>query len=431
MNTEQLKKIIIDQRVEIDNKIEKGNFIDRDFDLNKIKKYLSAPNIVIISGVRRCGKSTFAVLAMQGQNFAHMNFDDNELDGFTKGDFPKLLDAFYELYGEDLEYILLDEIQNISGWELFAAKLRRSKKVIITGSNANLLSTELATHLTGRHSDVVLLPFSFKEFLRLKNIQWSDTDLYNSRKIANLNKILDEYIAVGGFPEAYTIDADVVDGIYNDIISKDILFRHNVRYQKALKAIAHYLLSNFGQEFSYKKLTNIFEIKNEHTMRNYVGYLEEVFLFSILNRFSFKLKHQHKTPKKIYAIDTGIIHSVAFSTSPDKGRILENLVYLELQRRNLYHKKNQEIYVWKDYKDREVDFVIKQGDTITQLVQAAYSIESDKTRERETKALLQASKELKCNNLVIVTRRDEDELEIDGKKISVIPVLKWLLKYVT
>jgi len=428
MQIEKLKKIIINQQNEIDQQFQKQEFIERDFDIRKIKKYLSAPNIVVISGVRRSGKSTLALLALQNKKYAHINFDDNQLSQFTVDDFEKLLQAFYELYEEDLEYFIFDEIQNIEGWELFITKLRRTKKIIITGSNANLLSGQLATHLTGRYINITLYPFSFSEFLRYKKFQLKENDIYLTTKIAQINNHLNQYLKTGGFPEVYKISPDIIQNIYENILTKDIFVRHNIRYPDIFKKMSNYLISNFSEIFSYSKLTDIFKIKDEHTTKKYVSYLEESFLIGILEKFSFKLKNQYLSKKKIYPIDTGIVNTIAFQFTENVGRIMENVVFLELQRKKFYQKSGIEIFYWQNYQNQEIDFVIKKGKKIEQLIQVSHSLDNIKTKEREIRSLLKGSEELKCNNLIIITKDDEDELKISKKKIKVIPLWKWLLE---
>ncbi len=427
MQINQLKKIIIDQKEELEEVIKKDNIIDRDIDLNKIQKYLAHPNIVVITGVRRCGKSTLSVSAMKNKKFGFLNFDDNALAGFTVDDFDKLLQAFYELFGNDLEYFIFDEIQNIQGWELFVAKLRRTKKIIITGSNAHLLSGELATHLTGRHISLTLFPFSFKEYLRFHKIKIKKNDLFSTAKIANINKHLDDYIRKGGFPEVYKFGTEMAMNIYDDILTKDILLRHNVKHKKALKELSNYLISLFGNEFTYSKLTKIFEIKNVHTVKNYVDYITDSFLLSSLNRFSYKLKQQHIAPKKAYSVDTGIITELAFQFSPNMGSVIENVVFLELMRQKYYKQEKKEIFYWQDAYHREVDFILKKGTKIIELIQVSYGLENYDTKIREIRSLLKGSEGLKCNNLTIITRNDEGEKKVNGKTIKIIPLYKFLL----
>jgi uncharacterized protein len=426
MEINQLKTVILDQREDI--KLQLKTAIKRDVDLMKIKKYLAHPNILIISGVRRCGKSTLAAMLLEGENFAHINFDDNDLLNFKSEDFNKLMQAFYEIYGSDVEYFIFDEIQNIPGWELFASKLRRTKKVIITGSNANLLSMELSTHLTGRHIDYYLMPFSFTEYLRYNNISHKPDDILITKKKAQINKHLNQYIKSGGFPEVYKFGEVMAENIFDDIINKDILIRRQIKYKAEFKKIALYLLSNYSQEFTFNKLKNVFEIKNVQTLKNYIEYLRESYLIFILERFSYKLKQQVIAPKKIYAIDNALLGKKSGEFSDNIGKKLENIVFLELMRREARNGVKKTIFYFQDHAGREVDFVVKKGKKVAKLIQVSYSLAQIKTKEREIRALSVAGKQLKCNDLCIVTMEDEGEEEFLGKKIKIISLSRFLLE---
>jgi len=338
-----------------------------------------------------------------------------------------VLQAFYELYGTDLEYLILDEIQNIPGWELFANRMRRTKKVIITGSNARLLSGELATHLTGRYIDFVLYPFSFPEYLEMKNFKLKKESVYSTKKIAELKKALEDYISTGGFPESYKFGRPILRNIYEDILYKDILLRYRIRNRKTFSEMTKYLLSQFSSEITYTKLKNIMTIKNVHTVKNYVDYISQSYLLFIIERYSPKLKKQIIAPKKVYCIDTGLINSIAFMASENKGRLMENVVAVELMRRKSYQHHDMEIYYWKDHQHREVDFVLKRGRKIEQLVQVTNSSGKDELKRREINSLVRASHELKCKNLLIITWDYEDKLEADGRTISCMPLWKWLV----
>src|SRR3989344_797207 len=270
-----LKRIIEEQRKELEKKFNEENIIERE-NTNEEKKFLKYPNILAILGVRRSGKSIFSlIISKQLKNFAYINFDDERLLNVKTEDLNKILQAFYELQ-DNVDLIILDEIQNINGWELFVNRLRRTKKIIVTGSNSNLLSGELATHLTGRYIDIKLFPFSFKEILSFKpNINLTED-------IAKLKKELKKYIEGSGFPEFLKFGSAIVIRIYEDIINKDCLRRHKVEKEKTFRELSNYLISNFSSEFTYSKLSKIFNIKDVHTVKNYVNYLKEAFLIIVL-----------------------------------------------------------------------------------------------------------------------------------------------------
>lgn len=425
MEIENLKNIIINQREDVEESLKTA--IKRDVDLARIKKYLSHPNVLIITGVRRCGKSTLATMILKEDKFGHINFDDNELVNFSGNDFGKLLQAFYELYGNDLQYFIFDEIQNISGWELFVAKLRRTKKIIITGSNANLLSKELATHLTGRHIDYCLSTFSFVEYLKYQRIDFQSDDIYSTKKKVRINLRLNEYFDLGGFPEVYKFGEVMAQNIFDDIVNKDILIRRQIKYKAEFRKITGYLLANYGQEFTYSKLKNVFEIKNVQTLKNYIEYLSESYLIFILERFSYKLKQQVIAPKKIYAVDNALLGKSSTEFSGNLGKKMENIVFLELKRREARADKDYSIFYWHDHFGREVDFVVKKGKKVAKLIQSAYSLERMNTKEREIKALLFASEQLRCDDLTIVTKEEDGEEKVKGKKIKIVSLSRFLL----
>ena len=428
MDVEELKHIITTQREEIIEIFKQEKIIDRDIDKKYVKKFLSHPNILAILGVRRSGKSLLSWLLLKEEKYGYINFFDERLVGFNVKDFEKTLQAFYELYGE-IEYIILDEIQHIPGWERFTSRLRTTKKIIVTGSNSQLLSGELATFLTGRHIDFELFPFNFREHLIMKNIKLEENWIYSTRKKAEIKRELENYLIKGGFPETYKFGIRTLHTIYSDIIENDIIRRYKIRKEQSLKELAKYLISNYSKEISFRKLKNIIQLKDDHTASNYTNYLSNAYLIQIVERFSPKLKEQILAPKKIYCIDNGLIDLFSFKISENKGRLMENLVFIELSRRKSYNFKDKlEIYYWKDHQQREVDFIIKEGMNIEELIQVTYASDRDEIEKREIKSLLKAGDELKCKNLKIITWDYEDKLVVDDKEIKCIPLWKWLLK---
>jgi hypothetical protein len=421
LSVEELKRIIITQREEMDEFLNRERLIEREVDRRRLLKFLQYPNILAILGVRRSGKSVLSWLLMRGKKFGYINFFDERLLGFSPEDFEKLVQAFHELYG-DLDYFVFDEIQSVQGWERFLSRVRTSKRVIITGSSSNLLSGELSTVLTGRYVSFVLYPFSFKEFLEFKGIKLEKNWMYSTKETAKVKKALEEYIKLGGFPEALKFGRIYLQTIYRDIVEKDVLFRYKIRDIQALRELAKYLISNFSKEITYGKLKNLINIKDVHTVKNYVEYLERAYLIFQVKRFSFKLKSQMLSPRKVYAVDTGLINAVSFKFSENIGRLMENLVFLELLRRRSYKFSDYEIYYWKDAKG-EVDFVVKSENKVTQLIQVTYELNKENF-EREVASLLKASKELKCKELLLITWGQEDTIK-EGVKI--IPLWKWLL----
>lgn len=421
MQIEQLKKIISEQRKDLEEEFIKENIIQRE-NLDYAKSFLKHPNILAILGVRRAGKSTFTALLARElkENYGYINFDDERLISLKTDDLDRVLQAFYELY-KDISLVILDEPQNVFGWELFASRLRRTKKVIITGSNSQLLSGELATHLTGRHIDFILYPFSFKEILNFK------PDPYLAQDIAETRVQLNKYIQGSGFPEFKKFGASIVEHIYKDILTRDCLERYAIKNKQAFKELSNYLISNFSSEFTYSKLSNIFNIKDVHTTKNYIEYLKESFLIIVLDRFSPKLKQQVIAPKKAYVVDHGICNFLSFKLSKDYGKLMENIVCINLMRQKSLNPL-LEIYYWKDYSQHEVDFILKEKSKVNELIQVCYAFTNNQTKIRETDSLMKASKELKCNNLKIITWDYESEEKFKNKKIKFIPLWKWLLE---
>lgn len=418
----EFKSIIKEQREELE-KIEKEERIIERTGLNEIKKLLKYPNVFVILGIRRCGKSIFSYLLAKKDKFGYINFDDERLVGIKSEDLNKILESFYELYG-DIDYIILDEIQNVDNWELFVNRLRRTKKIILTGSNSKLLSGELSTHLTGRYLDTILFPFSFKEFLKLRELK--ENKAYTTKEKAEIMKLLREYLEIGGFPEAYKFGKGMISRIYEDILTKDILLRYNINKKEEIKKLAKYLITNSSEEITYSKLARIFNVKHVSTISNWISYFENAFLIFKLERFDFKLKQQFIAPKKVYCIDSGLMNSIGFKFSENKGKVIENEVALELQRKKT--KENFEVYYWKDYQQNEVDFVIKKDKKIKQLIQVSYINSKEEIREREVNALLKASKELRCKNLIIITWDYELKKSFGGKNIGFVPLWKWLIE---
>jgi len=421
MENSIIKQILLDQSEEI-KKILNTEIIEREIE-SKISKSLQNDLIKVIIGVRRCGKSVLSHCLLKDKNYGYINFDDERLIPAKAEDLNDFLEILREI-NPDFSYLLLDEIQNVRGWELFVNRLKRlGYNLIITGSNSNLLGKELATHLTGRHFTVELYPFSFREFLKYKNFKYSNNNLFITEKRAQIKRFFNEYLKFGGFPELSRIEfkEQYLRDLYDKIISRDIISRYKIKYFKVLKEISLYLISNFGSRITYHKLKNIFNINSVHTIKNYISYLQEAYMIFELYPFSFKLKNQLKGARKVYAIDPGLINSISFQFSSNQGRVLENLVFLQLKR------TGNELYFYNESAHGEVDFIIKEGLKIKELIQVCYNPSDPETREREIKPLIRASNHLKCKNLTIITYDTEKIEKIGEKQINFIPVWKWLI----
>jgi len=419
-SVEEIKNAIVDREQDLQRIFTNEKIIPREIFPNA-KTKVSKDAALVITGPRRCGKSTLAYALGRGKAYAYVNFDDERL-AMPANELNKVLEAAYALKGE-VDCLVFDEIQNVPGWEKFVSRLIHSKEVILTGSNANLLGTDLATHLTGRHQDLVLLPFSFKEYLAFKG---TEIDVHLTSQIALIKNRFDEYIEDGGFPLTQKLGPTSLAETYKDILERDIIQRYRIRFPSAFKEMARYLVSNAANEVTFNKLKNIIQIKSEHTAKTYAGYLADAYLTFFLDRFSFKLKEQNRAPKKTYCIDNGIINTIGFRTSENRGRAMENLAAIQLVRRKDIEKF--EVYYWKDHAQREVDFVIKKGGRVAQLIQVTDASEKTGMREREITSLLKASSELRCDDLLVLTREFETHEQTEGKTIRYRPLWKWLLE---
>ena len=406
--------------------LQNGRIIEREIDLDRIKQEIKFPNILAILGIRRSGKSVFTWLLMKDEKFGYINFFDERLSKFQATELSLVIQAFLELYN-GVDYFVFDEIQRIEGWERFISRLRTSKKIIITGSNSDLLRGNLSSLITGRHLDVTIFPFSFREFLKMNDTEIiREWYLYDDKR-ARVKRLFNNFLVKGGFPEVQNLGTRILQEIFRDIIENDIISRHHIRNKVGIRNLSQYLASNISKEISFEKIKGFLDIRNSHTVAKYVGYLEESYMFFLLKRFSNKLKEQFIAPKKVYAIDLALANSISFRITHDQGRQFENMVFLELMRRNLYLGLNEELFYWKDHRGREVDFVIKKENEIIELIQVSSIINEDDLIQRETDNLILCSKELKCNNLTVITLDYEAEQMIKGEKIRFIPIWKWIL----
>ena len=416
----------------LQHKIEKEKFLSKKYilreNLDFAKKFLEKDLIKVIIGPRRAGKSVFCFLLLKNKKFAYLNFDDENL--LKIKNYDEIIKTLLEVYGK-VDFIMFDEIQNLQNWEIFVNKLqRRGYKLILTGSNANLLSKELATTLTGRHISVEILPFSFREFLKALKINFRKEHQETPEIKGSILNYLNLYLKKGGFPEITVKSLEpetYLETLFDSILFKDIVTRYNVRASQKLYNLATYLISNFACEFSFTKLKNILDFQSTNTVQNYLKYLEEAYLIFSLNRFSYKAKDQIKAPRKLYVVDNGFILAKAFQFSQDTGRLMENLVFIELLRRE--YKLNKNIFYYKTKNNKEIDFVIKKDLGVKQLIQVCYQINNQETKKREIKSLIKASQELSCNNLLVITSDYEAIEEINSAKIKFMPLCKWLLSY--
>ncbi|MFH1682281.1 MAG: ATP-binding protein [Candidatus Woesearchaeota archaeon] len=417
------KRILADQKQELEDRSQREKLIERE-NFSYFHTLASSNLIKVIIGVRRCGKSTLAAQLLG--DFAYINFDDERLSSLKTEELDSLLEAAYQIYPE-FKVLLLDEIQNIESWELFVNRLKRQGlNIIVTGSNANLLSKELATHLTGRHVTLELFPFSFKEFLKYKGIK---IETETTKGISQVKKELSVYLTSGGFPETLTEvePKTYLQSLYSTILLRDVLTRYKVRYVKTFKDLANYVLSNFSREISFNKLKKMFRLGSDHTAKNYLGFLEETYLIFLIEKFSYKKKESLLGPRKVYTIDTGLIKAVSFQFSEDRSHLYENVVALGLLRKKSVNP-DLEIYYWKNQQQEEVDFLVREGLKVRQLIQVCCDLSREETKQRELRALFKASQELECKDLLVITEDYEAEETVEGKKIKYTPLWRWLLQ---
>ena len=418
VSIDAIKSAIVDREEDMKNRLRMENVVRREC-MDEVKNLVGRDYALIITGPRRCGKSFLAWMMNEGGKYGYVNFEDERLT--MKGEeLNRVLEAIYSLKG-DVDVLIFDEIQNVPGWERFVSRVIINKKVIITGSNARLMSRELATHLTGRHVDFTLFPFSFREYLDYRGFKGS---IYLTKDTAKLRDMLSEYMRLGGFPLVYRLGRVFLAENYRDIVERDIVQRYGIRYVSALKNLARYMLTNTGKEISLNRLRNVLNVKSPHTIKKYAEYLENGYLVFLLNRFSYKLKEQIIAPKKVYSIDAGMANTIGYKISENLGRTMENIVAIELMRRKSYWHREWEIYYWKDHQQREVDFVVKEGEKVKELIQVTYASGKDEIERRELKALEKASEELRCKRKTVITWDYEEEGEV-----RFVPLWKWLLQW--
>jgi len=346
----------------------------------------------------------------------YFNFEDERLIDFTVSDFDLLYETFIELAGKS-KIFFFDEIQNVKNWELFVRRMYdRGFKFIITGSNSSMLSKELGTRLTGRYIGIELFPFSFKEFLSFKNTSVPEAMLTEDRAL--IKGLFNEYLQYGGIPEYLRYKNDLIlKTLYENILYKDVFARYGLNAEKVLKELSFYLFSNYGSEISYNKLRIMLNV-SINTVKSYIGYLENSYLVFTVPKYDYSVKKQIYSRKKIYVIDTSLINLISFKFSRDYGKILENLVFIELKR------KNRDIYYHKDR--HECDFIVLENNQITDAIQVTASLNSNKDREYE--GLYEALTRYGLDEGLILTADEEFEDSFKNKKIIVMPVWKWLLQ---
>lgn len=396
------------------------DIIPREIDMGLVL----APETLVITGVRRCGKSTLLRQIQQQlpERDYYINFDDERLLNFTVEDFQLLNELFYSEFGEQHTYYF-DEIQNVKGWERFVDRLYSTgNKVFVTGSNANLLSRELGTLLTGRHITMELYPFSFAEFLAYRQYSYRQRDFHTTEGRARLGRYFMEYLRVGGMPQYLRSgNTAFLKSLYTDIVFRDVIVRNGITAEASLREMIYYLASNVTHPFTYNSVAKNIGVKSMETVNNWISYLVQTYMVRCLNKYDPKVGVQLRSPKKLYFIDNALAGQVGFNLSKNQGLWLENAVAIELQRRgaDYYYHSN----------GHECDFVVRKGYAITQAIQVCVLMDHPDTRKRELEGMFATMEayQLKQGTIVTLDKRETIE-DSEGRQVTVIPCWQWMLE---
>jgi predicted AAA+ superfamily ATPase len=417
MEREVLKQVIADQREYRPPK----NFFARTL-TDTIQRFAKDPSILIISGLRRSGKSTIQrqLQLEQIQSNYYLNFDDERLIWFNVEHFQMLLEVLIELFGEQPAFYF-DEIQNVEGWERFIRRLyEQGKKIYITGSNARLLSKELGTHLTGRYIQFEAYPLSFKEIVFHHSPELVSKKALSTHDTGMMLHHFSNFLKNGGIPEYVKFEKpEYLRDLFEGILYRDIIVRYKISDEKPLRELVYYLASNIGKEFSYTRLGKMVGLSSPHTVANYCSYLERCYLCFFVSRYSHSLRKQIQYNKKCYMIDPALIRVIGFRVSEDKGRLLENIVFLHLK------MLGKEIYFHKEQK--ECDFLIREGCQIVEAIQVAVHLSDEEVKKREIQGLIEAMSAYHLQEGLILTENEQATFQVEGFQIRVLPLWRWLL----
>ena len=422
MDIKSIETVLLEQREEFNTCLLEEYCSRAEEELVNLNSKLAQ----VVIGIRRSGKSTlcFNVIKKSGEKFAYVNFDDERLSEVSAESLNSILECLYKIYG-DFNYLFIDEIQNIDEWYLFVNRLLRTgMHVLITGSNAKLLSGELATHLTGRHLKIELFPFSFSEYCDYKKISKSHG---TTKEKGFLRAAFDDYLHDGGFPELLNEKRKqaYINTLVDSILKRDIEKRYSVKYKAAFENIANHLLNNAPAKINYNELQTLFSLKSDHTAANYVNYAKNAYLICGLHKYSPKSKIRVRD-EKAYAVDVALMNNRENALAGDNlSWRLETIVFIELLRR--YRPLECDVYYY-DETSGEADFLVCKGNSVQKIIQVSYDISNPKTYKREINGLLLASSKTECNDLLLITDHDEQSCVADGKKIDIIPAYSWLVE---
>ncbi|MCI0493499.1 ATP-binding protein [candidate division KSB1 bacterium] len=442
MNTSAYLDILVDWNYWGDFK---SQLKKRKLYLKRVQSLFSPRTALSLLGIRRAGKSSiihlylqelFAHKILEPQNSLIINLEDPRFtQQLTTQDLHQLLETYLQNLNPTDPIIVLDEVQNVAGWERFVRYLLEAKnfKVIVTGSSSKLLDQELATVLTGRHVDIEVFPLTLKEILEFEDLP-SESPVQVATNKISIKRTFDEYFQWGGFPEIYLSDSierkrELLFRYFDDIIFKDLVKRFNIQEVHKLEQLANILITNIATLQSYNRLKTQIGVSLD-TVERFVRYFEIARMFFFLKKYEYSIGEQIRSVHKVYLIDNGFYTAKGFRFSENVGRLAENLVAVELFKRRLLHP-NLELYYWKDYQQREVDFVVKLGAKVNQLIQVCWNVSDPRTLKREVNNLLRASQELGCYDLMIITEDFEDRQEYSINsgtcQIQFLPLWKFLL----
>lgn len=417
-----LKQVVVDQQFE--HKLP-ANYFPRVQE-DQLQELAKTKEILVLTGIRRCGKSVLMQKIRQSmvESDYYFNFEDERLANFTVEDFHALQTIFVELFGEQ-KHFYFDEIQNIPGWEMFARRLYNSdNKIFITGSNANLFSEELGTRLTGRYISVEVYPLSFKEcvFVQLPDI--AHKKAFSTAEVGRIRGLFQQYLRSGGIPEYVKYGrSEYLQSLYESILYRDIVVRYHIRDESTIKKLIFFLASNCSKETTYSALRKVLNIGSSTSVSNYCSYLENSYLCFFVSRYNDSVKSQLASAKKVYFIDHAIAYMLGFRFSDDVGRMLENIVFIELKRRRF------EIYYHREQK--ECDFIVRRGAHTVAAIQVCQHMSEPVTKQREIEGLLEALARFSLEEGYILTESVEatEWHEREGRRylVYIMPIWKWLL----
>lgn len=423
------KNLILKYLIDKKENIRTPNVLSREIDFKFSENFVN-----VLIGPRRAGKTYFLYdlilnkQKLKDDEFIFMDFEDVALSDIKVNDIIEIVNLHEEHYKKKPRFLFFDEVQNVNNWDKAIRTLFETKKYVIflSGSSSKLLSKEIATSLRGRAISHSILPFSFKEFLNLRNFELKD--FYSSSEENKIKNYLREYLRYGGFPNV-VIEREIAEKFFKEyldlVVFRDVIERHKIKNVFIIKFLIKNMISSFTKEFSIHNIFNTLKSQNikvsKKTLYEYASYLEDAFFSFFLRKFSYSMKKTWLSIPKIFINDTGLINFSFMNFSENLGKIMENAVFLELLRRKT------DIFYFKAVTQEEADFVIKEGKTIKQICQVCYDLSELDVRNREIYSLIKASKELKCNDIFIITWDYEAEERIKSKKIRFIPFWKWLL----